>query len=241
MANLVRENIDRWFEHNLDVDNRTLYMGSVDATSDGDESGVDTFMAEYFIKGMHVLQSKNSTQEITIIMNNPGGDPYHGMAIYDTIKMSSCPCTIKVYGYAMSMGSVILQAADYRIMMPNSRFMIHYGYSSYDNHTKTIESWVNEEKRSNFEMEDLYLKMMLEKEEKEGHGYLAKTLTEIVNNQKIFDIKHKPVAYTFSKVLENKKEQLRTVLKEMLNFDTILNAEETVALGFADEVYKRTE
>ena len=65
MANLVRENIDRWFEHNLDVDNRTLYMGSVDSTLDGDESGVDGFMAGYFIKGMHVLESKNKTQEIT--------------------------------------------------------------------------------------------------------------------------------------------------------------------------------
>lgn len=239
MANLVRENIDRWFDHNLDVDNRTLYMGSISATPDGDESGVDSSMAEYFIKGMHVLQSKNATQEITIIMNNPGGDPYHGMAIYDAIKMSSCPCTIKVYGYAMSMGSIILQAADYRIMMPNSKFMIHYGYSSYDNHVRTIESWVNEDKRSSYEMEDLYLKMILEKEEKEGHGYIAGVLSKIINDQKEFDLKHKPVSYTFSKVLENKKEQIRVILKEMLNFDTILTAEDTVALGFADEVYKR--
>ena len=239
MANLIRENIDRWFENNLDVDNRTLYMGSIDTSPEGDESGVDTFMAGYFVKGMHVLESKNSTQEITIIMNNPGGDPYHGMAIYDAIKMSNCPCTIKVYGYAMSMGSVILQAADYRIMMPNSKFMIHYGYSSYDSHVKTIESWVNEDKRVSREMEDIFLKMMLEKEEKEGHGYLAGKLTQIVNKQREFDLNRTPVQYTFSKVIDKKKEQLRVILKEMLNFDTILTAEETVALGFADEVYKR--
>ena len=240
MANLVRENIDRWFEHNLDVDNRTLYMGSVDTSPEGDESGVDTFMASYFVKGMHVLESKNATQEITIIMNNPGGDPYHGMAIYDAIKVTKCPCTIKVFGYAMSMGSVILQAADYRIMMPNSKFMIHYGYNAYDtNHVKTIDSWVNEEKRVCYEMEEIFLKMMLEKEEKEGHGYLAKELTRIVNKQREFELNKVPVQYTFSKVVDKKKEQVRVILKEMLNFDTILNAYDTVALGFADEVYKR--
>lgn len=240
MANIVRENIDRWFEHNLDVDNRTLYMGSVDSI-DGDESGVDGFMAGYFIKGMHVLESKSKTQEITIIMNNPGGDAYHGMAIYDFIRMTLCPCTIKVYGYAMSMGSIILQAADYRVMMPNSRFMMHYGYGSHsNNHVRTIENWVNEEKRLCYEIENLYLKMMLEKEEKEGHGYMSDTLSKIINKQKQFEYPAAlKVNYNFSKILNTKKEQIRTILKEMLNFDTILDAEETVALGFADEVYKR--
>lgn len=241
MANLVRENIDRWFEHNLDVDNRTLYMGSVD-TIDGDESGVDGFMAGYFIKGMHVLESKNKTQEITIIMNNPGGDPYHGMAIYDVIRMSSCPCTIKVYGYAMSMGSIILQAADTRIMMPNSRLMIHYGDNQFNNHTKVLEKWMVEERRLCYEMENIYLKVMMEKEEKEGHGYLAKTLSQIMSRQKEIEYvsSNKTVTYNFSKKEETKKEEVRAVLKEMLNFDTILTSDETVALGFADEVYTRS-
>ena len=234
MANLVRENIDRWFEHNLDVDNRTLYMGSMDTSPEGDESGVDTFMAEYFIKGMHVLQSKNQN-EITILMNNPGGDPWHGMAIYDAIKMSPCPCTVKVYGYAMSMGSIILQAADHRVMMPNSKFMIHYGYSTHDNHALIVRKWVEEEKRLDRQMEDIYLDMMLEKEETEGHGYLASALNKIIPKQNV-----KTPTYTFSKVLETKREQLRGALQEMLKFDTILNAEETVALGFADEIFKQS-
>ena len=76
MAGIIRENIDRWYDLNLDVDNRTLFMGSVGSDSEGSESGVDNFMAEYFIKGIHVLESKND-KPITIIMNNPGGDWYH--------------------------------------------------------------------------------------------------------------------------------------------------------------------
>lgn len=238
MANLIRENIDRWFENNLDVDNRTIYVGSI-SSDDGYESGVDNFMAEYFIKGIHVLENKNKNP-ITIIMNNPGGDYYHGLAIYDAIKTSQCHCTIKIYGQAMSMGSVILQAADVRIMMPNSRFMIHYGYDSKNDNIKTVERWVDEGKRLNYEMENLYLDVMLEKEEKEGHGYLAKTLSAILTNQNSlgYPVPQPPRVYTFSKVLKNKREEIRVVLKEMLNFDTILTAEETVALGFADEIFK---
>lgn len=241
MANLVRENIDRWFEHNLDVDNRTLYMGSVDSI-DGNESGVDSFMTEYFVKGMHVLEAKNHNN-VTIIMNNPGGDWYHGMAIYDAIKMAHSHCTIKVYGHAMSMGSIILQAADARVMMPNSRLMIHYGDNQFNNHTKVLEKWMIEERRLCYEMENIYLKVMLEKEEKEGHGHLAKTLNQIMSRQKEIEYPstNKNVTYNFSKKIETKKEEIRMVLKEMLNFDTILTAEETVALGFADEVYKRPE
>jgi ATP-dependent protease ClpP protease subunit len=76
-------------------------------------------------------------------------------------------------------------------------------------------------------MEEIYLKAMLDKEEKEGHGYLAKTLSKILNSPK-----------TFLKKPDTKKEELRIVLKEMLSFDTILTSEESVDLGFADEVYK---
>ena len=239
MANIIKENIDRWYDNNLDVDNRTLYMGSINKINDGEEAGVDSSMIEYFIKGMHVMESKND-KPITIIMNNPGGDWYHGMGIYDAIKASHCVCTIIVYGYAMSMGSIILQAGDKRIMMPNSRFMIHYGYSSFDNHVKVIEKWANEEKRIAFEIEELYLKAMILKEELMGNGHLAKTLNVIINKQRELDypIPTKLTNYSFSKKAETKKEELRTVLKEMLNFDTILNPTETIALGFADEIYR---
>jgi ATP-dependent protease ClpP protease subunit len=241
MANLIRENIDRWFENNLDVDNRTLFMGSIKSTSDDYESGVDNFMAEYFIKGMHVLESRNKNA-ITIIMNNPGGDYLHGLAIYDAIKYASCHCTIKVYGHAMSMGSIILQAADNRILMPNSKFMIHYGYDGRNDHSKIVERWADEGKRLSYEMENTYLDVMLDKEEKMGHGYLAKHLSEIMTRQNAFGYPPPtPKSYSFSKVAAKKREEVRIVLKEMLNFDTILNAEETVALGFADEIYKNKD
>lgn len=238
MAKVNKETLDRWFDYNVDVETRTVYMGSINSEN-GYENGVDHAMAEYFIKGIHILESK-SEDPIQIIMNNPGGDWYHGMSIYDAIKMSKCYCEIKVYGHAMSMGSIILQASDNRVMMPNSAFMIHFGYESQYNHSKIVEKWIDEGKRLSYLMENIYLDMMIEKEAKMGEGHLAKVLGEVITKQKAFEHPPitKPTIYTFSKKQDVKREQVRVILKEMLNFDTILNAEETVSLGFADEVYK---
>jgi ATP-dependent protease ClpP protease subunit len=47
------------------------------------------------------------------------------------------------------------------------------------------------------------------------------------------------VNYTLSRAQGARKEELRKILKEMLNFDTILTASETVSLGFADEIFQK--
>lgn len=239
MSGIIRENIDRWFDYNLDVDTRTIYMGSVERDIEGSETGVDHMMTEYLIKGIHVLESKGE-KPITIIMNNPGGDWYHGMGIYDSINNSKCHCTIKVYGHAMSMGSIILQAADTRIMMPNSRFMIHYGTEGKWTHTKIFERWGDESKRLCYDMENIYLDKIMLKDKEMGVSYMTKTFETILKRLTQFDFPPKSgdiIVNKFSRKDETRREEYRTILKEMLNFDTILSPEETVSLGFADEVY----
>ena len=151
-------------------------------------------MSERIIKALHILDQKN--EAITIIMNNPGGDYYHGMAIYDAIKSCQSEITIKVYGMAMSMGAIILQAADHRIMSPNARFMIHYGYESFSGTAKNAQMWADEGKKLNTLVDNLFLEKIQEKHP------------------------------TF------KLDQLQ----KMLDPDTILNAQETVNLGLADDV-----
>jgi ATP-dependent protease ClpP protease subunit len=232
---MVRE-IDRWFDLNVDVDTRTIYMGSLDKEYDGSETGLDHVMAEYLIKGMHVLHAKNS-KPINLIMNNPGGDWYHGMAIYDTIKSSPCECTITVYGYAMSMGSIILQAADRRVMMPNSRCMIHYGIDGVVGHSKIVQKWADEGKRANWQMENIYLDRMLEYEKINGIR-IESALAAIVNRGNFLEFpKKSPVKYKFSTKLDDRREQVRAVLTQLLNYDTILTPEETISIGLADSIY----
>ena len=231
---LSTENLNLWFDYNLDSDNRVINMSSINLDANGDEAGVDAIMATNFIKCMHVL-NKESKEPITIYMNNPGGDWYHGMAIYDMIKTSPSPCTIIVLAQAMSMGSVILQAASNRVMMPNSKFMMHYGSATRSGHEKIFERWADEGKRTCWEMENIFIEAMLKKEDIMGEGYLEKVIEKIFTDLQKFDMGSNRVRYRLGK---HKAEDLRIALKDMLNFDTILNAEQTVALGFADSIFK---
>jgi ATP-dependent Clp endopeptidase proteolytic subunit ClpP len=130
--------------------------------TDFSESGTDTSMAERMVKNIHILDTINQ-EPITIFMNNLGGDPYHGLAIYDAIKAAKSEVTIKVFGHAMSMGSIILQAADIRIMAPNSRQMIHYGSLTIQGHSKTVDKQAKEEDKINRWMDDMYLEKIREK------------------------------------------------------------------------------
>lgn len=193
MAKFTRDDVDKFFDYGIDLAHRTIYLGSV-TIEEGEDSGVDAHMAERVIKALHILDQKN--EPITIIMNNPGGDYYHGMAIFDAIKACQSEVTVKVFGMAMSMGAAILQAADHRVMAPNARFMIHYGYDNIQGHAKNALVWAQESKKLNGLMEELLLERIREKHP------------------------------TF------KLEELQ----KMLDPDTILDAQETVNLGLADEV-----
>ena len=209
MARIVRDHIDHWFDYGLDMDNRTIYLGSASYDDDGGESGVDHLMAEFFIKSIHMLEMASSNKEkpITVIMNNPGGDWYHGMGIFDAIRACKNHVTIKVFGHAMSMGSVILLAADERIMSPNSKFMIHYGTEGGYNHSKIFAKWADEGKRINYHMENIYLDDLMEKDKtmaEAGHrDYMEFILATIINKQQELQYPSpKQVKYNFSKDLK---------------------------------------
>lgn len=195
MAKMTRDDIDKLYDYDLFVPTRTIYMGSITSDPNEGDSGVDAIMAERVIKALHILDQKD--EPITIIMNNPGGDWHHGMAIYDAIKQCKSHITIKVLGMAMSMGAIILQAADERIMSPNSRYMMHYGTMGLSpTHSKIFDKWSDENKRMNKEMEQILLRRIREK-------HPTHTLSD---------------------------------LEKDLNYDTILTASETVAMGLADKV-----
>ena len=158
---IIKDDIDRFHDYGIYVPHRTIYMGS-ESYDSGEESGVDGLMAERFIKNLTVLSTNEAP--ITIIMNNPGGFWDHGMAIYDAINNCPCEITIQVLGVAMSMGAVILQAADHRTVAPNARVMIHYGTcGTYNTDAKTFQRWAKEERNTAKDMEHIFLKRIKEK------------------------------------------------------------------------------
>ena len=172
--------VDNWkeemfFGYGLDIRSRTIYLGSF-SDYDGDETGIDYDVSGIFIKSLKILQRYSHPDDrLTVILNSPGGEWYHGIAIYDAIMLSGMDIIIEVFGHAMSMASIIMQAGNLRLMAPNSSMMIHEGAEIIAGHPENIKRWSKETQRQNDVMYDIYLERIREK----NKGYQKKKIKEL--------------------------------------------------------------
>lgn len=86
---------------------------------------VDADSMDSIIKQLMYLYRDDPDQEITLYINSPGGDVDSGLAVYDFMKLIKAPIRTVCIGIAASMGAILFLAGDRRVMMPNSRIMIH--------------------------------------------------------------------------------------------------------------------
>lgn len=88
---------------------------------------VDQDTAKAVIRKLWYLEWLNPGKPILFVINSPGGSVDSGFAIWDQIKMLSCPVITMVTGLAASMGSLLSLSATKgkRFATPNSRIMIH--------------------------------------------------------------------------------------------------------------------
>lgn len=88
---------------------------------------VNDFVADAVVSQLLLLDAQDSTKDIKLFINSPGGSVTAGMGIYD--GMSLCKADIQTYcfGIAASMGAFLLGAGakGKRYSMPNARIMIH--------------------------------------------------------------------------------------------------------------------
>lgn len=107
--------------------------------NDFEDDDVNHEMSSIFIKNLRALDMLNGN--ILIHLNaNRGGQWEDGMAMYDSIKHARSYVTVLIYGSACSMGSLIPQAADFRVIMPNAYMMCHYGEEDLsDIHTNNVK------------------------------------------------------------------------------------------------------
>jgi Protease subunit of ATP-dependent Clp proteases len=173
MAKREADAIGNFFQYGVDIASRTLYVGS-HADFEQTEGGTDYLLANYAVKGLHLLDQ--TPGEITILMNNPGGDEYHGMAIYDAIELCTNHVKCVGIGMVMSMGSWIIQAADERLMTRNSTMLLHYGTWSYDGHAKDFTRSSAESDRQRGMMEECYLGRIRQKHPKYPLSRIKKLL-----------------------------------------------------------------
>jgi len=171
-----KDDSDRFHDYGIYIPSRTIYMGSEIVDLNDGESGCDALMAERTIKNLTILESINK-EPITILMNNIGGDEFHCFAIVDAIRVCTSHIKIVVFGHAMSAGSLILQAADERVMAPLAVQMIHYGTFANNDHSKTFQKWATEGKRIDEWMEQWYMAKIKEKHPE----FKMKKLQEMLN------------------------------------------------------------
>lgn len=91
---------------------------------------VDPFMAEVLGIGVSSVQVVDEImalrgRPLTVWINSEGGLIQAGLGIYNQLLMHDAPVTTIVYGFAMSIASVIAMAGDTRIMAPASALFIH--------------------------------------------------------------------------------------------------------------------
>ncbi len=88
---------------------------------------VNETTASLVVAQLLFLESEDSTKDICLYINSPGGSVTAGMAIYDTMNYIKCDVSTICIGMAASMGAFLLSggAKGKRYALPNAEIMIH--------------------------------------------------------------------------------------------------------------------
>jgi ATP-dependent Clp protease protease subunit len=88
---------------------------------------IDDHIASLTIAQLIFLEAEDSTKDIYLYVNTPGGSVSAGLAIYDTMRYIKPDVATICVGMAASMGAILLAGgtAGKRTSLPNSKIMIH--------------------------------------------------------------------------------------------------------------------
>jgi len=102
---------------------------------------VDDAIANRIIAQLLLLAAEDSSTDITLYINSPGGSVSAGLAIYDTMQFIKPAVSTLCVGQAASMGAFLLAAGakGKRFALPNSRVMIHQPMGGFQGQATDIE------------------------------------------------------------------------------------------------------
>ena len=88
---------------------------------------VEDGMANSIIAQLLFLDAQDSTKDIYLYINTPGGSVSAGLAIVDTMNLIKSDVQTIVMGIAASMGTIIASSGTKgkRFMLPHAEYMIH--------------------------------------------------------------------------------------------------------------------
>jgi ATP-dependent Clp protease protease subunit len=90
-------------------------------------SQVEENIANQICAQLLLLDAEDSTQDIKLYINSPGGSVTAGMAIFDTMELIQSDVTTVAMGLAASMGQFLLSAgtSGKRYALPHARILMH--------------------------------------------------------------------------------------------------------------------
>jgi ATP-dependent Clp protease, protease subunit len=105
------------FVYNQLLRNRIVFLGAA----------VDDEVANRIVAELLYLEAQDSTRDIWLYINSPGGSVSAGMAIYDTMQFIEPDVGTVCVGLAASMGQFLLCAGapGKRYALPHARVMMH--------------------------------------------------------------------------------------------------------------------
>ena len=149
--------LDALHDQSISPDTREIYLHAhIHDESEDVEPGVDFRMAIRFIKNLHCLE-RAGRSNILIHMYSLGGNWSDGMAIYNSIAASQCRIIILAHNPPQSMASIILQAADRRVLAPDAWMMIHLGHAGFEGTSLEIKTAAKMNEVANKRMFEIYV------------------------------------------------------------------------------------
>src|SRR5690625_2024359 len=108
-------------------------------------SAIDDNVANSVVAQLLFLEAEDSTKDISIYINSPGGSITAGMAIYETMNFINADVSTIATGMAASMGAFLLAAGEKgkRYALPNSEVMIHQPLGGTQDQPADIEIHAN--------------------------------------------------------------------------------------------------
>ena len=118
---MVVEQTDRG-ERSYDIYSKLLEERIIFITGEINDALANTVVAQLLY-----LEAKDSTKDIDVYINSPGGSVTAGLAIYDTMNFIKCGVSTICIGMAASMAAFLLSSGEKgkRFALPSSEIMIH--------------------------------------------------------------------------------------------------------------------
>jgi ATP-dependent Clp protease protease subunit len=93
---------------------------------------IDDDLSSLIIAQMLFLEAENPEKDIALYINSPGGSVTAGLAVYDTMEYIKPDVATYCVGQAASMAAVLFAAGakGKRVILPNSRILIHQPWAS---------------------------------------------------------------------------------------------------------------